>query len=72
MVGKVRQREQSLRRQVEELRIEIDVAKRQKQVSEIVDSDFFQDLQTRARALRQRKRDGTVAREAPVEPAGAG
>lgn len=71
MVGKVRQREQSLRRQVEELRIEIDVAKRQKQVSEIVESDFFQDLQARARALRLRKRDGMVAPEAPVEPAGA-
>jgi len=54
MVGKVYQREQTLRRQVEELRIEVDEAKRQKQVSDIVDSDFFQDLQTRARDMRKR------------------
>ncbi len=55
MASKVYQREQSLRRQVEELRIEIDEAKRHTQVSEIVESDFFQDLQARSRALRQRR-----------------
>ncbi len=58
MVDKVRLREQALRQQVEELRIEIDETKRQKQVSEIVDSDFFQGLQERARAMRQRKLQG--------------
>lgn len=58
MVDKVYQREQTLRRQVEELKIEIDEVKRQKQVSEIVDSDFFQDLQARAREMRQRGRRG--------------
>lgn len=55
MVSKVYQREQTLRRQVEELKIEIDEAKRQKQVSEIVDSDFFQNVQARAQAMRQRR-----------------
>lgn len=55
MVNKVYQREQSLRQQVEELKIEIDVTKRQKQVSEIVDSDFFQDLQAQARTMRGRR-----------------
>jgi nitrate/nitrite-specific signal transduction histidine kinase len=55
MASKVYQREQSLRRQVEELKIEIDEAKRHVQVSEIVESDFFQDLQARSRALRQRR-----------------
>ena len=55
MVSKVYQREQTLRRQVEELKIEIDEVKRQKQVSEIVDSDFFQDLRTKARTMRERK-----------------
>lgn len=55
MANKVYQREQSLRRQVEELKIEIDEAKRHTQVSEIVESDFFQDLQARSRALRERK-----------------
>lgn len=56
-------REEALRRQVEELRIEIDEAKRQKQVNEIVESDFFQDLQARARTMRTRK-----ARIKPDEP----
>ena len=70
MVDKVHQREQALRQQVEELKIEIDENKRQKQVSEIVESDFFQQLQERARTLRQRKRQATE--EAPtVPPAGA-
>lgn len=56
MVGKVYQREQTLRRQVEELKIEIDEVKRKKQVSEIVESDFFQDLQAKARRMRSRGR----------------
>ena len=66
MVDKVRQREQALRQQVEELKIEIDENKRQKQVSEIVDSDFFQGLQARAQTMRQRKRQ--AAEEAPNPP----
>jgi HAMP domain-containing protein len=57
MVRKVQSREQSLIRRVEELRIEVDVAKRQQQVSEIVDSDFFQALQNRAQELRGRRQD---------------
>lgn len=55
MVDKVRQREENLKQQVAELKIEIDHAKRQKQVSEIVDSDFFQDLVVKARKMRNRK-----------------
>ncbi len=56
MVSKVYQREQTLIRQVEELKIEIDEVKRRKQVSEIVESDFFQDLQAKARRMRSRSR----------------
>jgi nitrate/nitrite-specific signal transduction histidine kinase len=55
MVGKVYQREQTLIKQVEELRIEIDDTKRKKQVSEIVESEFFQDLQAKSRAMRRRR-----------------
>ena len=55
MVDKVRVRELSLKRQVEELKIEIDEAKRQQQVQDIVDTDFFQDLRTKARAARAKK-----------------
>jgi len=51
-------REQNLRQQIQQLRIEIDEVKRQKQVSEIVESDFFQHLQNRARALRERGQTG--------------
>lgn len=52
MADKVRQREQTLRKQVEALKIEIDETKRKKQVSEIADSDFFRELQTKARDMR--------------------
>jgi hypothetical protein len=34
----------------------IDEQKRDEQVSEIVDSDFFQDLQARAKEMRERSR----------------
>jgi HAMP domain-containing protein/CHASE3 domain sensor protein len=48
-------RENRLRQQIQQLRIEIDEVKRQKEVSQIVDTDFFQDLQRKARHVRQRK-----------------
>jgi HAMP domain-containing protein len=48
-------REQSLRQEIRKLRIEIDEVKRQQEVSEIVETDFFQDLQARARAMRSPK-----------------
>lgn len=54
MADKVRQREQSLKRQVEALKIEIDETKRKKQVSEIADSDFFRELQAKARDMRSK------------------
>jgi hypothetical protein len=57
MMDKVRQREEKLKQQVTELKIEIDQTKRQKQVSEIVDTDFFQDLVIKARKLRNRNDD---------------
>jgi CHASE3 domain sensor protein len=49
-------REQSLRQEIQQLRIEIDEAKRQQQVSEIVDTDFFSELQAKAREMRRRNR----------------
>jgi CHASE3 domain sensor protein len=47
-------REQNLRQEIQQLRIEIDQAKRQEQVSEIVETDFFQDLRAKAREMRRR------------------
>ncbi len=54
MAKQVYTREQKLKKQVQELKIEIDEAKRQKQVGEIVDTDFFQDLVGKAQTLRKR------------------
>ena len=55
MAAKVLEREQTLRRKVESLRIEIDDAKRQEEVNEIVDTDFFRELQRKAVVLRKRR-----------------
>lgn len=59
MVDKVYKREQSLRKTVEDLKIQIDEAKRQKQVEEIVETEFFQSLREKADKLRgqQKKSD---------------
>jgi HAMP domain-containing protein len=54
MVGKVREREQRLRQRVEELQIILDEGKRKKRVKEITESEFFRDLQSRARKMRAR------------------
>lgn len=54
MVDKVAQREKSLRARVQQLEIMIDKGKLAKQVSEIVESDFFQDLQAKVRNMRDR------------------
>ena len=56
MAREVYSREQELKKQVQQLRIEVDEAKQSKQVSEIVDSDFFQDLQAKAREMRAQRR----------------
>lgn len=52
MVVAVQARERKLKQEVQELRIEIDHAKRDRHVKEIVEGDFFQDLQDRARKMR--------------------
>lgn len=49
-------REQVLRKEINRLRIEIDEAKQKKQVEEIVGTDFFQHISSRAQELRQRRR----------------
>lgn len=54
MVDKVAQREQSLRARVHQLEIMVDKSKLDKQVQEIVESDFFQDLQSKVRGMRDR------------------
>lgn len=56
MAQQVYSREQKLKQQVRDLRIEIDETKRTKQVKEIVETDFFQDLTAKAQVLRDRSR----------------
>lgn len=50
-------RERALRKEIQQLRIEIDDAKGQQQVQEIVETDFFRDLQVKARSMRNRRRE---------------
>jgi GAF domain-containing protein len=49
-------REQRLRDTIQELRVEIDQAKRERQVREITDSNHFRGLQVKLQLLRQRSR----------------
>jgi GAF domain-containing protein len=48
-------REQALREQIQQLRIEIDEARTARQVAEITEADYFRRLQQRAHALRQHR-----------------
>lgn len=60
MGREVEARETRLKREVQQLKIEIDEARKAKQVSEVVESDYFQNLQKRAGELRKRaNRKGT-------------
>ena len=55
MATQVRKREDALREEIAQLKIEIDETKRKKHVSEITESEFFQDIQARAKDLRQKR-----------------
>lgn len=52
MVRQVEQREQRLKMQVAELKIEIDEVKKAHQVAEITETDYFQQLRQKANTLR--------------------
>lgn len=54
MAEQVKQREAQLQQQVIKLKIEIDQEKRARQVAEITESDYFQQLRQKAKTLRQR------------------
>ena len=61
MVENVSHREETLKRRVEELRIEIDDTIKQTEVKKIVESDAFRDLQEKAKAMRARRNSGESA-----------
>ncbi len=52
MAAEVRSREQRLKQEVRQLRIEIDDARAARQVAEITQTEYFQDLQAKAAKLR--------------------
>lgn len=56
MTKEVKEREEALRHQVQQLTILIDEAQRQQDVREITESDFFKHLQTAAQELRAKRR----------------
>jgi two-component system, cell cycle response regulator len=53
MADEVRAREERLKEEVRELRIEIDEAREARKVSEITSTDYFKDLRARAGELRR-------------------
>ncbi len=44
-----------LKQQVQELRIEVDQGKRARQVAEITDTDYFEQLREKAEEIRRKK-----------------
>lgn len=61
-----RKREAELQEQLQELRIEIDQAKRDRQVAEITETDFFQSLKQKAELMR--KRADSSQKSPPTSP----
>lgn len=55
MAQQVLRREENLRQQVEQLRIQIDEAKRARQVAEVTETEYFQTLRQRVAQLRGKK-----------------
>jgi hypothetical protein len=56
MASQVINREQTLRQEVQQLKIEIDQAKRQREVSAVTDNEYFRALQSRVKEMRRRPR----------------
>ncbi|HEY1014007.1 MAG TPA: GAF domain-containing protein [Herpetosiphonaceae bacterium] len=59
-------REQHLRQEIQQLRIEIDQSKQERMIAEITETDFFRDLQQKARDHRAKK---SAAEQRPPPPA---
>jgi adenylate cyclase len=55
MAGEILAREQRLKQEVQQLRIEINAKQKASQVAEITETDYFQSLQQKAREMRRSK-----------------
>ena len=53
-LAEVQRREARLQERIQQLRIEIDQAKRKRAVQEITETDYFRDLQAKARDMKER------------------
>jgi HAMP domain-containing protein len=61
----VLERERQLRRQIEQLTIEVDRARRDAQVAQITETEFFQNLQQEAQRIRERKKRASKSDKGP-------
>ena len=68
MAQKVYKREQTLKRQVAELTIEIDQARKERQVAEITETSYFQELTQKAKRLRQQRQEAIATVVPPPPP----
>jgi HAMP domain-containing protein len=59
------QREQQLRSQIADLHIQIDSRRRQQQVDEITETDYFRNLRDTATRLRSQPQDGPAPKDDP-------
>jgi CRP-like cAMP-binding protein len=57
MAAQVREREDKLRQEVAQLRIEIDENKRRQEVSQITESEYYQELKAKLKVLRELDED---------------
>ena len=55
MAARVKEREETLKQEVAQLRIEIDEARRKEESSQIMDSDYYRSLKDKVRSMRQKK-----------------
>lgn len=69
MAREVAERERQLKEQVRQLVIQIDEHKREHQVREITETDYFHDLQRKAKSLRENRDDVPEAPRETEDPA---
>ncbi len=61
MAEEIKNRERNLKSQVQDLRVEIDDSKKERQIAEITGTEYFRELQKRARRLKSRVNSGEQA-----------
>jgi hypothetical protein len=71
MTTEVKKREEKLTAQVQKLKVDVDEARKAKAVSEITETDYFQNLRAKAKALNADPSGGGLSRPSPSpSPAG--